>query len=88
MALLLSLADSPLGVGFPAAYARVTRVMADKVVARVMVDVHASAEARHAGAQPVETRMHELPLPSDAPLYPAVYDAIKTMPEYAGAVDC
>jgi hypothetical protein len=29
-----------------------------------------------------------LPLPSGAPLYPAVYDALKALPEYAGAVDC
>lgn len=88
MALMLSLSTSPLGVGFPAAYARVARVHGDKDGIRALVEIHANAGARVAGAQPVETRVHDLPLQDDAPLYPAVYDALKALPDYAGAVDC
>jgi hypothetical protein len=88
MALMLNLPTSPLGIGFPNAYARVARVSGDKNAIRVMVEIHATEAARHAGAQPIETRLHTLPLPSDAPLYPAIYAALKAMPEYAGAVDC
>lgn len=88
MALMLALPTSSFGIGFPAAYARVTRVIANKWHVQVMVDVHATVDARHTNAQPVETRLHDLPLPSDAPLYPAVYDALKAMPEYEGAEDC
>jgi CO/xanthine dehydrogenase Mo-binding subunit len=88
MALMLNLPTSPLGIGFPNAYARVAGVNGDKTAIRVMVEIHATEAARAAGAHPIETRLHTLPLPSDAPLYPAVYDALKALPEYAGAVDC
>ena len=88
MALQLSLATSPMGVGFSAAYARIARVSGDKTRANVMVEIHANEAARQANAQPIETRMHSLPMPADAPLYPATYGALKLLPEYAGAVDC
>ena len=88
MALQLSMPTSPLGVGFPAAYARVSSVSGDKNRARVMVEIHANEAARQAGARFIETRIHIFPMPADAPLYPAVYGALKLLPEYAGAVDC
>ena len=88
MALQLSLATSPMGVGFSAAYARIARVSGDKTRANTMVEIYANEAARQANAQPIETRMHSLPMPSDAPLYPAMYGALKLLPEYAGAVDC
>ena len=88
MALQLSMPTSPMGVGFPTAYARVARVHGDKNQASIMVEIHANEAARHANARPIEARLHSLPMPADAPLYPAVYGALKLLPEYAGAVDC
>ena len=88
MALQLSMPTSSLGVGFPAAYARIARASGDKNSARVMVEIHADEAARQAGARPIETRLHAFPMPADAPLYPAVYGALRLLPEYAGAVDC
>lgn len=88
MALRLSIPTSPLGVGFPNAYVRVARVNGDKNAARVMVEIHADEAARQANARPIETRVHAFPIPPDAPLYPALYGALKLLPEYAGAVDC
>jgi hypothetical protein len=88
MALLLNMPTSPLGIGFPAAYARVARVSGDKNTGMAQVEIHANETARQANAQPIETRMHRFPMPHDAPLYPTVYTALKALPEYAGAVDC
>lgn len=88
MALQLSMPTSPLGIGFPSAYARIARVSGDKNSARAMIEIHANEAARQAGAQPIETRIHTSPMPSDAPLYPTLYSALKLLPEYAGAVDC
>ena len=88
MALQLSMPTSPLGVGFPAAYARVSSVSGDKTTARVIVEIYANEAARQAGARSIETRLHMIPMPTDAPLYPAVYGALNLLPEYAGAVDC
>jgi hypothetical protein len=88
MALQLSLAMSSVGIAFPAAYARVTTVSGDKNQANVMVEIHATEAARQAGARPVETRFHTFPMPATSPLYPAIYGALKLLPEYSGAVDC
>ena len=88
MALQLSMPTSPLGVAFPAAYARVSSLSGNKDEVRVIIEVYANETARQAGARSIETRLHTLAMPSDAPLYPAVYDALKQLPEYADAVDC
>lgn len=88
MALQLSMPTSPVGVGFSGAYARISRVSGDKTKANVLVEIHANDAARQSGARPIETRMHRLAMPADAPLYPAIYGALKLLPEYAGAVDC
>jgi hypothetical protein len=88
MALLLNMTTSPLGVGFPTAYARIARVSGDKNTSMVQVEIHASEAARFADARPIELRVHRLSMPHDAPLYPTLYNALKALPEYAGAVDC
>jgi hypothetical protein len=62
-------------------------VSGDKNQARVLVEIHANGAARIAGARPIETRFHVLPMPATSPLYPAIYDALKLLPEYADAVD-
>jgi hypothetical protein len=88
MALLLNMATSPLGIGFPTAYARVARVSGDKNTSMVQVEIHANEAARLADARPIETRFHTFPMPATSPLYPTLYNALKALPEYAGAVDC
>jgi hypothetical protein len=88
MALLLNLSTSPLGVGFPTAYARVARISGDKNSTVVVVEVYASEQARNSNARPIDIRTHQLPMTHDAPLYPTIYGALKALPEYAGAVDC
>jgi hypothetical protein len=88
MALQLSLATSSVGIAFPTAYVRVTTVSGDKNQANVMVEIYATEAARQAGARPIETRFHTLPMPATMPLYPTIYTALKALPEYAGAVDC
>jgi hypothetical protein len=77
-----------MGVALPAAYVRISRVSGDKTRANVLVEIYANEAARQANAQPVETCMHRLAMPSDVPLYPAIYGTLKLLPEYAGAVDC
>lgn len=88
MALKLSIPTSNVGAPFAEAYARIATFhgWTHKVV--LHVSIFASADARHSNAQPVDARAHEMPVPADAPLLPAAYVFLKTLPEYAGAEDC
>jgi hypothetical protein len=89
MALKLALAETPIGLSIPSAYARITEVFAQKEETVVIVAVHGSAEARQRLALEIETRKHVLPTAEIAgALWPALYAAIKALPEYAGAEDC
>lgn len=88
MAMLLSIPTSQVGAPFPAAYAKVSHYHGWTNTVVLHVAIYASADARHLPAQPVDTRSHEMPVPADAPLLPAAYAHLKTLPEYAGATDC
>lgn len=88
MALLLSIPTSQVGAPFPAAYAKISHYHGWTNVVVIHVAIYASVDARHIPAQPVDTRAHEMPVPTDEALLPAAYTFLKTLPEYAGATDC
>lgn len=88
MALKLSIPTSQVGASFPEAYAKISHYHGWTHSVVIHVAIYASADARHIPAQPVDTRAHEMPLPTDAPLLVAAYDFLKTLPEYASATDC
>lgn len=88
MALLLSIPTSQVGAPFSDAYAKISHYHGWTNVVVVHVAIYASADARHIPAQPVDTRTHEMPVPNDEALLPAAYAFLKTLPEYADAVDC
>jgi hypothetical protein len=88
MALLLSIPTSQVGAPFAEAYAKLSHYHGYTNVVLVHVAIYASADARHILAQPVDVRSHEMLVPTEAALLPSVYEYLKTLPEYAGAVDC
>jgi hypothetical protein len=88
MALLLFIPTSQVGVAFSAAYAKISHYHGQASTVVLHVAIFASTDARYALAQPVDMRVHEMPLPADAPLLPAAYEFLKTLPEYADATDC
>lgn len=92
MALKLNLESSPIGVPVPEAYARITNLDGHLGALLVLVEIHATADARQGraqGVQPIERRRHEVdPSTLSGPLGQALYNHLKTLPEYAGAVDC
>ena len=88
MALKLSIPTSQVGAPFAEAYARISHYHGWTNTVVVHVAIYASSDARHISAQPVDTRTHEMPVPSDAALLPAAYEHLKTLPEYADATDC
>jgi hypothetical protein len=88
MALKLSIPTSQVGAPFGEAYAKISHYHGWTHAVVIHVAIYASADARHIPAQPVDTRVHEMPVPTDAALLPAAYEHLKTLPEYAGATDC
>lgn len=88
MALKLSIPASQVGAPFTDAYAKISHYHGWTNTVVVHVAIYASADARAITAQPVDTRVHEMPLPTDAALLLAAYEHLKTLPEYAGAADC
>lgn len=76
-----------------ATYIRVGRVIVEPVETgwsiSAQVLVHASKEERDNGMRPVATDHFEGSFPADETINPLVwvYDQLKALPEYAGAVD-
>lgn len=92
MAVSLDVTNTPLGVGFQNAYARIATVAISRQLGgghRVMVDVAIYATIPDDNTQNVDMRRYVLPLnelPTGDPL-PAAYVWIKTQPDFTGAVD-
>ena len=93
MAISLDVTNTPVGVGFTNAYARVSAISIHRGIGgaghRAIVDVAIYATIPDDNTQNVDLRRYVLPLnelPTGDPL-PAAYVWIKTQPDFTGAVD-
>jgi len=92
MALQLNIDNSDVGAGFSAAYAKVSNVKVrnrdgDDITVMVMVSLYASETARESNSHVVANWHFNIPMPT-GDFLPAIYAALKEMPEFAGAIDC
>lgn len=71
---------------FPASYARISLVSADKIEFRILVDFYADQAAREGRAMPVLT-WNYVTAPLEGDLLPTCYAYLKTLPDFAGWVD-
>lgn len=91
MALLLNVTNTPLGVGFVDAYARIATVAISRQLGgghRVMIDVAIYATIPDDNTQNVDLRRYVVPaaeLVGD--VIPAAYEMLKQHPDFAGASD-
>jgi len=91
MALLLNVTNTPLGVGFVDAYARIATVVISRQLGgghRVMIDVAIYATIPDDNTQNVDLRRYVVPaaeLVGD--VIPAAYEMLKQHPDFAGASD-
>lgn len=76
------------GVNYPEAYSRILVTRCDKQEAFVYVCTYSSFDDRMAGANPIWTEEHSTQLATVAhDVFPASYAFLKTLPEFANAVD-
>lgn len=93
MALLLNVTNTPLGVGFSNAYARIATVVVGRQIGgqphRVMIDVAIYATRPDDNTQNVDFRRYMVPLPEfpSGDVLPAAYEWLKTQGEFVGAID-
>jgi hypothetical protein len=88
MALQMALGDSAVGFNFPEAYARVSIFRGDKNTLLFNVNWYADAAARAADKQTILEKEYQTETPAlSGDLVPALYEYLKTLPEFAGALD-
>jgi len=89
MALKLAV-STQFGVPAPEAYARITNFYGTKDNIQVQVAIYFNEEARHGNLSTVKENAHYINLADLAgkgDLIPAIYEVLKTMADYQGAVD-
>jgi len=89
MALKLSVATQ-FGVPAPQAYARITNFYGTKDQLQVQVAIYYNEEARHGNLSTVKENAHYIAVEDingKGDLIPAIYEVLKTMADYQGAVD-
>ena len=87
MALKLSV-QTQFGVPASEAYARITNFYGTKDQLQVQVAIYFNEEARHGNMSTVKENAHYIAMEDlKGDLIPAIYEVLKTMADYQGAVD-
>jgi len=88
MALKLAVATQ-FGVPADEAYAKITNFYGTKDQIQVQVAIYFNEEARHGNLSTVKENAHYIAMEDlKGDLIPAIYEVLKTMADYQGAVDC
>ena len=88
MALKLNLASTQFGAPAPEAYARITNFFGTKDNLQVQVAIYYNEDARHGNLSTVKENAHYIAMEDlKGDLIPAIYEVLKTMADYQGAVD-
>jgi hypothetical protein len=87
MALRLSVATQ-FGPSADEAYARITNFYGTKDQLQVQIAIYYNEEARHSNMSTVKENAHYIAMEDlKGDLIPAIYEVLKTMADYQGAVD-
>lgn len=74
------------GLTASSCYIKIHRFNGDKNIIRFDVELYFNADARNNNNQSLEYRSFEIPTPN-TDLFPALYNYLKTLPEFSGALD-
>jgi hypothetical protein len=88
MALKLNLEQTQFGVPAPEAYARITNFFGTKDQIQVQVAIYFNEDARQGNMATVKENAHYIAIEDlKGDIIPAIYEVLKTMADYQGAVD-
>ena len=88
MALKLNLASTQFGVPAPQAYARIINFFGTKDQIQVQVAIYFNEAARQGNMATVKENAHYIAVEDlKGDLIPAIYEVLKTLSDYSGAVD-
>jgi hypothetical protein len=88
MALKLSV-PTQFGPSADEAYAKITNFYGTKDQLQVQVAIYYNEDARHQNMSTVKENAHYIAMEDlKGDLIPAIYEVLKTMADYQGAVDC
>ena len=80
--------QTQFGVPAPEAYARITNFYGTKDQLQVQVAIYYNEEARQGNLSTVKENAHYIAMEDlKGDLIPAIYEVLKTMADYQGAVD-
>ena len=86
MALQTTFISDQNGLVINGAYARIQGFHGTKDIVRMDVETFVSQQARLEGKQPITITVYEVSLPI-GDILPALYTYLKTLPEFANAID-
>jgi hypothetical protein len=90
MALQLQIQNTEVGAAFDAAYAKIVHFEGHNDgsgIVHFVVDFYADQAARDSNLRRVSRAFYDSPVP-DGHITQSLYAYLKTLPEFAGAVDC
>lgn len=88
MAIRLPYTVDRTGLTLPDAYVRITGYHGDKQAVLYSAEIYTNKAARQAGKEPLANRQYRAKLSDlSGAWFPSLYANIKTLPEFAGAVD-
>ena len=89
MALQMVTTDSPVGFTFPASYCKINSITGDKEMTLLNMAWFADEQARLDAKNPIKVNVYQMTNAAAGVIasYAEGYDYLKTLPEFAGAVD-
>lgn len=78
--------NTDIGISVAAAYVKIGTYTGDKNHVTFDVQIYSSVDLRNAEKSPMGTRSYKIEAPAAA-ILPALYNHLKTLPEFAGALD-
>jgi hypothetical protein len=89
MALKLALESTQFGIPAPQAYAKITNFFGNKDQIQVQVAVYYDEQARSNGSSTILEHAHYIAVEElQGDIIPAIYEVLKTLPQYENAEDC
>jgi len=94
MAIQVNLSSTQYGMPAPEAYVRVMSFSGDKKYMMAMVAIYYNIAYAGSGARPIDQKPYQFPTEQingaigESSILTGIYNYLKSLPEFAGSIDC